>query len=130
MTFLEVIEDRLHPLVPIIYTILQLNFQLVLADGPINMIVSASVDAPRFPIDHAASKHLLQGPIDRTTVPTHLIGQFIRSQRTRLSQFIIYIDLETVEVVSALDQVMARTDLGHHLFGQHDRVPLYERLIK
>jgi hypothetical protein len=59
MTFFEVFEDRLHPLVPIVYTTLQLGFQLVLADGPVDMIVSTSVDAPRFPIDHAASEHLL-----------------------------------------------------------------------
>jgi hypothetical protein len=25
---------------------------------------------------------------------------------------------------------MARTDLGYYLLGQHDKVPLYERLIK
>jgi hypothetical protein len=74
---IEVLKHGLHPTVPIVDAALQLDLQLILADGPIDVIITASIDAPRLPIDHTAGKHLLKGTIHRAAISAHLISQFI-----------------------------------------------------
>ena len=60
--FSEMLEDRLHPGVPIVDAMLQLVLQLVLADRPVDVIVPAPLDALGLPVAPCRRSSASAGP--------------------------------------------------------------------
>jgi hypothetical protein len=115
----ELFQDLLHPSVPVFDALFQFDLELISADRPVNVIVTASLDALRLPKAHPAAHQLLQGPINRGPIPPDYVGEFIRPSGPRIVQAIEHLYFELVQGKGTLDEVLAVRNTVYHFFREH-----------